>query len=52
VSWIAFGRHFIANPDRHKRIELGLPLNSYDRSTFYGYDVRGCTDYPTYGVGG
>src|SRR3981189_1437562 len=47
-SLIAFGRHCIANPDLPKRIELGLPLNPYDRSTFYGYDARGYTDYPTY----
>jgi len=45
---IAFGRHFIANPDLPRRIELGLPLNRYDRSTFYGYTARGYTDYPTY----
>jgi len=48
ASMIAFGRHFIANPDLPKRIELGLPLNRYDRSTFYGYDARGYTDYPAY----
>ena len=48
ASLIAFGRHFIANPDLPKRIELGLPLNQYDRSTFYGFDARGYTDYPTY----
>jgi N-ethylmaleimide reductase len=45
---IAFGRHFIANPDLPRRIELGLPLNPYDRSTFYGYTARGYTDYPSY----
>jgi N-ethylmaleimide reductase len=48
ASLIAFGRQFIANPDLPKRIELGLPLNRYDRSTFYGFDARGYTDYPTY----
>jgi N-ethylmaleimide reductase len=48
ASLIAFGRHFIANPDLPKRIELGLPLNSYDRNTFYGFDGRGYTDYPSY----
>jgi N-ethylmaleimide reductase len=48
ASLIAFGRHFIANPDLPRRIRLGLPLNAYDRSTFYGYDARGYTDYPTY----
>ena len=50
ASLIAFGRHFIANPDLPKRIELGLPLNRYDRSTFYGFDARGYTDYPEYEV--
>lgn len=48
ASLIAFGRHFIANPDLPKRIELGLPLNPHDRSTFYGYTGRGYTDYPFY----
>jgi N-ethylmaleimide reductase len=50
ASLIAFGRHFIANPDLPKRIELGLPLNPYDRSTFYAFDARGYTDYPKYEV--
>jgi N-ethylmaleimide reductase len=27
---------------------LGLPFNHYDRSTFYGFEARGYTDYPTY----
>jgi 2,4-dienoyl-CoA reductase-like NADH-dependent reductase (Old Yellow Enzyme family) len=45
----AFGRHFIANPDLPKRIKLGLPLNPYDRKTFYGGDAYGYTDYPFYG---
>jgi N-ethylmaleimide reductase len=48
ASLIAFGRHFIANPDLPNRIELGLPLNPYDRHTFYAFDARGYTDYPTY----
>jgi N-ethylmaleimide reductase len=51
ASLIAFGRHFIANPDLPKRIELALPLNPYDRSSFYGYDARGYTDYPAHGDG-
>jgi N-ethylmaleimide reductase len=44
---VVFGRYFIANPDLPKRVELGLPLNPYDRTTFYGGDHRGYTDYPT-----
>lgn len=43
---VAFGRHFIANPDLPKRISQKLPLNEYDRNTFYGGDHRGYTDYP------
>jgi hypothetical protein len=35
-----------ANPDLRKRIELDLPLNPYDRSTFYGFDGRGYINYP------
>jgi N-ethylmaleimide reductase len=45
---VAFGRHFISNPDLPERLRLGLPLNRYDRSTFYGGDARGYTDYPAY----
>jgi 12-oxophytodienoic acid reductase len=44
---VAFGRHFLANPDLPKRFELNAPLNKYDRSTFYTPDpVVGYTDYP------
>jgi N-ethylmaleimide reductase len=45
---VAFGRHFVANPDLPKRILLGLPLNAYHRDTFYTFDARGHTDYPFY----
>ncbi len=43
---IAFGRHFIANPDLPKRIQLQAELNAYDRTTFYGGAEKGYTDYP------
>lgn len=43
---IACGRLFIANPDLVARIEKGLSLNAYDRSTFYGGGEHGYTDYP------
>jgi N-ethylmaleimide reductase len=45
---VAFGRHFIANPDLVHRFEYELPLNPYDRDTFYGGDARGYIDYPAY----
>jgi N-ethylmaleimide reductase len=50
VDGVAFGRHFVANPDLPLRIREGLPLNNYDRSTFYTFDARGYTDYPFYGA--
>jgi N-ethylmaleimide reductase len=45
---VAFGRHFAANPDLVERLERGLPLSPHDRSTFYGGDERGYTDYSRY----
>jgi N-ethylmaleimide reductase len=45
---VAFGRLFIANPDLPERLRRNLPLNRYDRSTFYGGDGRGYIDYPMY----
>jgi N-ethylmaleimide reductase len=46
---VAFGRLFIANPDLPERIRRGASLNRYDRTTFYGGDARGYTDYPALG---
>jgi N-ethylmaleimide reductase len=43
---VAFGCHFLANPDLPKRIKCRLPLNPYDRATFYTFDSKGYTDYP------
>ncbi|GMF81307.1 unnamed protein product [Aspergillus oryzae] len=47
---VVFGRWFISNPDLPRRLKEGLPLNPYDRSTFYGADPaeKGYTDYPFY----
>ena len=44
---IAFGRLAISNPDLPKRLEADAPLTDYDRTTFYGGDEKGYTDYPT-----
>lgn len=43
---IAFGRLFLANPDLPRRFALGAPLNTADRTTFFGGDAHGYTDYP------
>jgi N-ethylmaleimide reductase len=45
---VAFGRHFLANPDLPRRIRDGLPLAEYDRKTFYTFGTHGYTDYPFY----
>ncbi|MFM0508217.1 alkene reductase [Paraburkholderia sp. RL17-373-BIF-A] len=45
---VAFGRDFIANPDLPERLRRKLPLNTYDRPTFFGGTEVGYTDYPFY----
>jgi len=45
---VAFGRHFIANPDLPERLRQGWPPNDYDRPTFFGGSDIGYTDYPFY----
>jgi N-ethylmaleimide reductase len=45
---VAFGRHFLANPDLPERLRRNLPLNAYDRSTFYYGAEKGYADYPVY----
>ncbi len=48
---VAFGRHFVSNPDLPRRIKEHLPIAKYDRVTFYTFDAHGYTDYPLYGSG-
>ncbi len=43
---VAFGRHFVANPDLPLRILEGLALTPYDRDTFHTLDSVGYNDYP------
>ena len=45
---VAFGRWFISNPDLAARFERDLPLNPYDRSTFYTPGPAGYVDYPAW----
>ncbi|KAI9213435.1 hypothetical protein DS838_001696 [Geotrichum bryndzae] len=48
---IGLGRYFIANPDIVERWKRDLPLNEYDRSTFYTEGPEGYVDYPFYNEG-
>ncbi|KAJ5113847.1 hypothetical protein N7456_002381 [Penicillium angulare] len=44
---IVFGRSFLANPDLPHRIQYKLPLNKYDRASFYTpQQSEGYLDYP------
>lgn len=45
---VAFGRDFIANPDLPARLRHKLPLNAYDRPSFFGGTEVGYTDYAFY----
>ncbi|RKK84266.1 hypothetical protein BFJ69_g2050 [Fusarium oxysporum] len=45
---VAFGRHFIPNPDLPARIKNGWSLTKYDRSVFYEVNEVGYSDYPVY----
>ena len=43
---VAFGKAFLANPDLVARLRANTPLNTPDKSTFYGGGDKGYTDYP------
>ncbi|RAH69143.1 alkene reductase [Aspergillus aculeatinus CBS 121060] len=44
---VAFGRHFLANPDLVFRVRHGIELNKYNRPTFYlPKNEVGYNDYP------
>jgi N-ethylmaleimide reductase len=43
---VAFGRQFISNPDLPERLRSGIPLNPYNRATFYSAGPEGYIDYP------
>lgn len=48
VELIAFGRHFIANPDLVSRLKAGAPLNAVREEGLYAGGATGYTDYPRY----
>lgn len=43
---IAMGRYFISTPDLVDRWEKGIPVNKYNRDTFYTSGPEGYIDYP------
>ncbi|HEY9051302.1 MAG TPA: alkene reductase [Gammaproteobacteria bacterium] len=47
ADMVSFGYLYIGNPDLVERFKAGAELIQADRSTFYGGDAKGYTDYPT-----
>jgi N-ethylmaleimide reductase len=43
---IAFGKHFIANPDLVQRLRIGAPLAPWNSTTVYKGGAKGYIDYP------
>jgi N-ethylmaleimide reductase len=46
VDLVAFGRHFISNPDLPERLRMGAPIAELDADTLYTPGAAGYTDYP------
>ena len=44
---VAFGHHYVSNPDLVARVQAGAALVEPDQRTFYTQDAAGYTDYPT-----
>lgn len=44
---VAFGHHYVSNPDLVERIRYGHALVEPDSSTFYTHEAKGYTDYPS-----
>jgi 2,4-dienoyl-CoA reductase-like NADH-dependent reductase (Old Yellow Enzyme family) len=44
---VAWGKHFIANPDLVERFARNAPLNDFNVDTFYSPGAHGYTDYPS-----
>jgi N-ethylmaleimide reductase len=45
ADMIVYGKPFISNPDLVRKLRDGLPLTSWDTSTFYTGGTRGYLDY-------
>lgn len=47
LAAVAFGHHYISNPDLVERVRRGVALVEPDAKTFYSPGPKGYTDYPT-----
>ncbi|MSU48414.1 MAG: hypothetical protein EXS37_04860 [Opitutus sp.] len=46
LAAVAFGHHYVSNPDLVERVKTGAALVEPDGRTFYTQDAHGYTDYP------
>jgi len=46
LDGVAFGHHYVSNPDLVERVRAGAAFAEPDGSTLYTPGVRGYTDYP------
>jgi N-ethylmaleimide reductase len=46
LAAVAFGHHYVSNPDLVARVRTGAALIEPDARTFYTQDAHGYTDYP------
>ncbi len=46
INAIAFGHHYVSNPNLVEKIKNGVALTEPDQNTYYTNDARGYTDYP------
>ena len=47
LAAVAFGHHYVSNPDLVARVRAGAPLVEPEAGTLYTQDAHGYTDYPT-----
>ncbi len=47
LAAVAFGHHYVSNPDLVERIQTDHAIVEPDARTFYSNDAKGYTDYPT-----
>jgi N-ethylmaleimide reductase len=50
LAAVAFGHHYVSNPDLVARVRAGATLVEPDSKTLYTQDAHGYTDYPTMAV--
>ncbi len=47
IDAVAFGHHYVSNPDLVERVKAGVALVEPDAATFYSQGPEGYIDYPT-----